>query len=147
MLLIIINWLFIDPSGHPPDQPDHRTHDLWYRPRARWSSAADGSASDSGGPWEHAGYCKCEFAFLLVNTSVYTHNDVTVNLSTWCLDPPCPEALLNVGFLLSEVALLAQFSLVNLDQVKTPLWSLNFVIKDSREKRHGHWVYHSKDKS
>lgn len=54
-------WLFVGPPGHPPDQPDHRTHDLWHRPRARWRGAADGPATDSGGPGEHVGYRKCEF--------------------------------------------------------------------------------------
>lgn len=54
-------WLFIGLPGHPPNQPDHRAYDLWYRPRARWCGAADGPTTDSGGPWEHAGYCKCEF--------------------------------------------------------------------------------------
>lgn len=52
--------LFIGFPGHPPDQPDHRTHDLWYRPRARWSGAADGFTTDVSRPWEHAGYSKCE---------------------------------------------------------------------------------------
>lgn len=54
--------LFIGFPGHPPDQPDHRTHDLWYWPRARWSGAADGLTTDVSRPREHAGYSKCECA-------------------------------------------------------------------------------------
>lgn len=53
---------FLCFSGHPPHQPDHRTYDLRYRPRAGWSSAANGLATDSVGSREHVGYCKCEFA-------------------------------------------------------------------------------------
>lgn len=56
------NSYFLVFLGHPAHQPYHRTHDLWHRPRTRWSSAADGSASNSGGPRKHARYCKCEFA-------------------------------------------------------------------------------------
>lgn len=65
-------------SGHPLDQPDHRAHDLWHRPRAWWCSAVNGSAANSGGSREYACYCKCEceWCFYIVSTmyvcTIYT---------------------------------------------------------------------------
>lgn len=51
---------FRGSAGHPPDQPDHRAHDLRHGPGARRRGAAHGPAADFGGPGEHAGHGECE---------------------------------------------------------------------------------------
>lgn len=72
-------------SGHSPDQFDHRAHDLWYRPRAWWSSATNGIVADSAGSRKHAGYCKCEFGYCFFIVQFYWRLLLNAACSVLCV--------------------------------------------------------------